>query len=244
MQNIEKEDVKKIGSILTLKVMEKNFNKTVWFYMLLILPLVFYAQRDVTQFLGIPVDGFKSEMTQRLKAKGYKISRYKKDILVGEFNGADVNIYIVTNNNKVCRIMVSDVNTFSETDVRIKFNKLVQQFQNNRKYLSLPESTISKYYISEDEDISYELSVKNKRYEAVFYQKSADYETLQSEMVNILKNETPNDADKERIEVITKKLAEDTLKKTVWFMISENYGKYSITIYYDNEYNRANGEGL
>ncbi len=34
-------------------------------------------------------------------------------------------------------------------------------------------------------------------------------------------------------------------KKPVWFMISEEeYGKYYITMYYDNEYNRANGEDL
>lgn len=33
-------------------------------------------------------------------------------------------------------------------------------------------------------------------------------------------------------------------KKTVWFMISKNYGEYYITMFYDNEYNRANGEDL
>lgn len=32
--------------------------------------------------------------------------------------------------------------------------------------------------------------------------------------------------------------------KTVWFMISDLYGKYYITMFYDNEYNRANGEDL
>ena len=33
-------------------------------------------------------------------------------------------------------------------------------------------------------------------------------------------------------------------KKPVWFMISKNYGEYYITMFYDNEYNRANGEDL
>ena len=33
-------------------------------------------------------------------------------------------------------------------------------------------------------------------------------------------------------------------KKSVWFMIYSNVGKYSISIYYDNEYNKANGEDL
>ena len=225
--------------------MDNKLNKIVWFFTLLILPVALYAQKDVTQFLGIPVDGNKSEMIQKLKDKGYTISTYKKDILVGEFNGADVNIHIVTNNNKVCRIMVADANTMSETDIRIRFNKLLKQFQNNKKYLSLPDSTISKYTIPEDEDISYELSVKNKRYEALFYQKSADYDSLQIEMTNLLKKEPFNDTDKERLSMIMKKMIDGSnFNKAVWFMISELYGKYSISLYYDNEYNRANGEGL
>ena len=33
-------------------------------------------------------------------------------------------------------------------------------------------------------------------------------------------------------------------KTPVWFMISENFGEYYITMFYDNEYNRANGEDL
>ena len=33
-------------------------------------------------------------------------------------------------------------------------------------------------------------------------------------------------------------------KRPVWFIISEQYGKYYITMFYDNEYNRANGEDL
>jgi len=36
-----------------------------------------------------------------------------------------------------------------------------------------------------------------------------------------------------------------TLKKSVWFMIcKESYNEYTITMYYDNEYNRADGEDL
>ena len=32
--------------------------------------------------------------------------------------------------------------------------------------------------------------------------------------------------------------------KFVWFMISESYSRYSITIFYENGYNMANGEDL
>lgn len=34
------------------------------------------------------------------------------------------------------------------------------------------------------------------------------------------------------------------MKKSVWFMISKYLGMYYITMFYDNEYNRANGEDL
>jgi hypothetical protein len=43
--------------------------------------------------------------------------------------------------------MLADANTMGEADIRIRFNKFLQQFQNNKKYLSLPDSTLSKYTI-------------------------------------------------------------------------------------------------
>lgn len=33
-------------------------------------------------------------------------------------------------------------------------------------------------------------------------------------------------------------------KKSVWFMIAEQFGEYYILLYYDNGYNQANGEDL
>ena len=104
--------------------------------MLLISSLFIYAQQDVTKFLGIPVDGSKSEMIQKLKAKGYTSSPLDKDVLVGEFNGADVNIHVVTNNNKVYRIMICDVNNIDERAIQIRFICFCEQFVNNSKYSS------------------------------------------------------------------------------------------------------------
>ena len=37
----------------------------------LVLATMTFAQKDVTKFLGIPVDGTKAEMMQKLKAKGF-----------------------------------------------------------------------------------------------------------------------------------------------------------------------------
>jgi len=183
--------------------MENKLKKSVWFLILLILPLALNAQKDVTQFLGIPVDGSKSEMIQKLQAKGYTISPYNEDILDGEFNGKDVHIIIGTNNNKVWRIGVADANTMNEQNIKIRFNNLLRQFKDNKNYISTPDSTILKYTIPEDEDISYELSVGKRSYQAAFYQKVANYDSLEIEKDNIFKKEKLSDSDFDRLFSIT-----------------------------------------
>ncbi|MDR0790454.1 MAG: hypothetical protein LBO06_06635 [Bacteroidales bacterium] len=202
------------------------------------------GQKDVTSFLGIPVGGSKSEMIQKLRSKGFTSSPANKDVLVGEFNGVSVNIHIVTNNNKVCRIMVADANQMSEGDVKIRFNTLCKQFQNNKKYLWL-----SDYTLSDDEDISYGMSVKNKRYEAVYYQLPAVIDsvaaTVAKEFLSKYTEEQLSELTKEEVLMeVYQYMLEKYSKNSVWFMISEHYGRYYITMFYDNEHNRANGEDL
>ena len=143
-----------------------------------ILPITSYSQKDVTQFFDIPVDGFKPEMIQKLKSKGFTINQNKGDLLNGEFNGTDVNVVIATNNNKVWRVAVLDVNSTDETNIKIRFNNLIQQFVNNKRYSKEADSTIAKYTIPKDEKVSYQITVNKKRYDAVFYQKSTKYDIL------------------------------------------------------------------
>lgn len=227
--------------------MEKKLKKTLWFFMLLILPVALQAQKDVTKFLDIPVDGYKSEIMQKLKSKGFTINRYDDDIMEGEFNGTDVKLIIATNNNKVWRIAVLDVNPTDETNIKIRFNNLIQQFVNNNRYSKEADSTVAKYTIPKDEDISYEIAVHNKRYEAVFCQKSLKYDSLTKELELLNAKDNLNDKEKERagnliLELFSESL--NSLNKHVWFMIKEDNGEYRIVIYYDNEHNKANGSGL
>lgn len=136
--------------------------------------LVLYAQKDVTTFLGIPVDGTKAEMIEKLKAKGFTSHPFLEDVLTGEFNGEDVLISVVTNNNMVYRIFVLDENSRDEAQIRIRFNTLCRQFQNNERYMSSSDEK----KIPEDEDISYEMSVHDKQYEAVYFQRSVIIDTV------------------------------------------------------------------
>ncbi len=206
--------------------------------MFLAISIIANAQHEVTRFLGIPVDGSKSEMIRKLQAKGFRYDS-SHDWLRGEFNGSEVILSIVTNNNKVYRIAVTDANGVGELDIRLRFNRLCKQFANNPKYISLKD--IRDYMISEDEDISYETTVNNKRYEADFYQLPM---SVQEELSS--KN-TKEQLENAILEIKTERIgliAESVSKMSVWFMIDKIYGEYRILMFYDNEYNQANGEDL
>jgi len=205
----------------------------------------------VTQFLDIPVDGFKPEMIKKLKSKGYTIKQCK-DILEGEFNGTDVNIGIATNNNKVWRIAVMDANYTDEINIKIRFNNIIQQFMNNERYITEPDSTITKYTIPKEDDISYEITVNKKRFEAVFYQKYIKKDSLSRELKrkkrpSLKKKDSLTDKDFEILQPLIADLVTESLNsinKQVWFMIDRKYGKYRILMFYKNEYNKADGSGL
>lgn len=233
--------------------MVTNFKNSFTVFILFIIPIALFTQNDVTQFLGIPVDGNKIELIEKLKSKGFTIKPNEKDILIGQFNGTTVNIHIVTNNNKVCRIMVADANFSKEIDIKIRFNNLLQQFKKNEKYMPASLNP-EKYVIPEDEKISYEMLVNKKRYEAAFYQIPLKIDTLsiaekiKSELaLKYTEEQLSNPTEELQKEMITTGLPyllEIYSKKSVWFMINELYGEYYITMFYDNEYNRANGEDL
>ena len=216
---------------------------------LLVVSNILFAQKDVTTFLGIPVDGFKPEMIQKLKGKGFVSNKLDNDLLEGEFNGTQVFIDVVTTNNKVSRITIADINVVDEADIKIRFNNLCCQFNNNPRYISVDD-----YIIPDDEDISFEMSVKNKRYEAVFYQQPLSLDTsvvmdklytymLEKYTIEELENPTEDikaDVEKTNMSYVFELIS----KKPVWFIISKIYDKYNIIMYYDNEYNRASGEDL
>lgn len=172
---------------------------------LLMLSVAIYAQKQITKFMGIPVDGSKTAMIQKLKNKGF-VYNAELDWLEGNFNGVKVIVIPVMNNNKVYRIAVIDKYERDESQIRIRFNRLLHQFKNNKKYVQ-----ISGRELTEEDDISYDLSIKNKQIAAVFAQ-------------------LPEDNDLE--------------KRQVWFDIDYRDESYRIFIFYDNVFNRANGEDL
>ena len=229
-----------------------------------------FAQREVTKFLGIPVDGTKQSMIQKLKAKGFTYDQ-QKDRLYGEFNGAEVSISVQTQGNKVWRLAITDEIDRNENQIRIRFNNLVNQFENNNKYMPYKKDSQT---LSDNEDISYEISANDKQYAAIFYQyfkdapEFTDFLTIQKEYKERYAKELKqieeylSQFSEEQLENPTEEMMENSKKilyqsvqsvmtmndliskKVVWFTIGRNYGKYYITRFYENNYNKADGSDL
>ncbi len=130
------------------------------------------------KFLGIPIDGTESQFSAKLRNKGFTYDSLYESYS-GQFNGKPVDVFLHTNHDVVDRVYVAfPYNT--EDDIRIEFNTLLKQFNDNKKYTDLSFNS----EIPEDEDISYEMSVNSKRYQASFSYFDPDRD--QQEFVNAL----------------------------------------------------------
>lgn len=114
------------------------------------------------KFLGIPIDGTEAQFAAKLKAKGFTYYTVYESYK-GQFNGKPVDVYIHTNHNLVDRVYVAFPYT-TEESIRVEFNRLLAQFNDTGKYMDLSMNE----EIPADDDISYEITVNNKRYQASF----------------------------------------------------------------------------
>ena len=221
--------------------------KRFFFFVILVFFTLCLNAKKVTQFMGIPIDGTKYDMGQKLQQKGFVYNSYN-DYFTGEFNGRDVNVYIVTNHDIVWRIFVYDkYGTESETNIKNRFNILCRQFENNPKYYKYPFEKDQQ--IADDEDISYEIRVNDKQYQASFYQISSD--ELDAVKQDCMQDRNINDTtitEEQSSEIISDcswhAFSDVRPNYLVWFTIFRENGEYTIGIYYDNVYNEPNGEDL
>lgn len=234
--------------------------RTLRFLLLLGLIIAFVPNtqaQEVTRFLDIPVDGSKSAMIQQLLTKGFtKVPNSDEDVLTGEFNGQQVNLYINTNRDKVWRIMALNVTGTDAINIKKQFNRLLSQFAANDKYLpNLFQAPITDLIIPDDEDITYEMLVSNKQYEASFYQIPAgleEDESFKNEIFQILSQKysekqlakPSKKMQQDIILIIMEQLFQHCSNNVVWFKIVNILGDYHLAIYYDNCLNQANGEDL
>lgn len=214
-------------------------NKIFFLLLAMLLSLSLSAQTtpDI-KFLGIPINGAKADMIQKLKAKGFALEKWDDgEVLIGDFNGRKSHIYVHTNRNIVDRILVAYADYTDEAQIKIDYNNLLEQFKNNtKKYIEFHENKP----IPEDEDISYELLVHNKRYDAAFY----PLPEISNEIESAVQQRVAGMSEEEANTWIQNWNIDQFSRGCVWFTIHEFYGKYGISIYYDNKRNMANGEDL
>lgn len=215
---------------------------------------VFGQSESTLKFLGIPVDGSKSEMVKALKAKGFEYDS-ESGFLIGDFNGKKSQIAIAENHGKVYRVVIFNADTYDEGQIKVMFNNLIHQFENNDKYFYIFPNNI----IPEDEDIHYEILVNKKQYIAEFmYNPLYGNDELRDRLINeaveeseeVIKNGKNIEfySDKDNYDRLVSSVAGlkviQMSNSSIWFKIFEHYGKYYIGLYYDNLLNAPNGEDL
>lgn len=229
--------------------------KKVFLTLVLVFMSVLYsnAQRIPVEFMGIPVDGTKIDMINALKQKGFTQSI--DDMLEGEFNGIDVYLVVNTTKNKVDRIALFNRIPFSEEGAKVQFNALCDQFESSPKYIKAVDED-KDFRIPMEEDISYQILVNHKRYEANFCQKidlntTEVQDSIQEEVKKLLsatsKDSIINEERTSDLSAVVESFLTTfaTYKRNVWFLLSRlESGKYNLLLFYDNEYNRPHGEDL
>ena len=215
---------------------------------------VFGQSESTLKFLGIPVDGSKSEMVEALKAKGFEYDS-ESGFLIGDFNGKKSQIAIAEKPGKVYRVVIFNADTYDEGQIKVMFNNLIYQFENNDKYFYIFPNNI----IPEDEDIHYEILVNKKQYIAEFmYNPLYGNDELRDRLINeaveeseeVIKNGKNIEfySDKDNYDRLVSSVAGlkviQMSNSSIWFKIFEHYGKYYIGLYYDNLLHAPNGEDL
>lgn len=124
------------------------------------------ARKNVTTFMGIPVKGSEKAMFSKLQAKGFTES--DKGILKGEVEGKQCFLFINTNNNSVCQIVVvEEDSTDNVNDAVEKFNALLEAYHNDEKRYTEYEYN---YPIPDRAEETNEGYINNGWYYAEFFQ--------------------------------------------------------------------------
>ena len=132
-------------------------------FLLVVLVLLEFKLFSQVNFMGINVEGNKTEVISKLRQKGFKLNSC--GYLEGYTNNKKVILNVEDYCRKVYRIYYSEESTRDQTEIINRFNTLLKQFENDKKYVK-----ISGDLIENVESLSYEMNVKNRVFETIFTQ--------------------------------------------------------------------------
>lgn len=145
--------------------------------LLMMASLAVPAQK-ATVFMGVKVDGSKSDVVRKLKSAGFSDGTKPYD-LTGEVNGKMSEVSILTHKGKVWRIEVRDYSPYASADDAVRrYNRLIDVFRKDNSYTEYEQNP----YTSETERTFFEEYIREGFYYAEFFQRSRPelYERLVS----------------------------------------------------------------
>lgn len=210
----------------------------------LMLSVYVFSKEETTRFLGIPVDGPKSEMIRKLQAKGYEYVS-EEDFFMGFYMGDPVYLFLQTVNDKVSRVIVYDIEQRTEEEIKYRFNSIYSRFAFNSRYERLGKRNL---VLTPDDKLAYEMKRHNYIHKAVFKQVKVDEGDA-----DIAKASAPavgvHPVDMEQIKGdyrerrrrmharaigYVNRHTNESYKSQVWFVITERFGKFGVVMLYDN----------
>lgn len=207
------------------------------FLVLFALTVSFASAQDVVKFLGIPVDGPKSEMIKKLQEKGFKYDS-ENDLLHGMFNGEVLSLRVYANRDgKVWQITLLDTKVRDKDDIKTRFNMLLWQFLGTNKYVKIMGDIIP-----DSEDIEKGILIDGKKYQvqyqAHFLPSGIDVSDFEFEKLKDLTEEKIQELTEEEQLLIMEKVLRLAKLSCVWFQIGDSSGGgYIICMYYTNPNN-------
>ena len=213
----------------------------------LMLSVYAFGKEETIRFLGIPVDGPKSEMIRKLQAKGYEYVS-EEDFFMGFYMGDPVYLFLQVVNEKVSRVIVYDIEQRTEEEIKYRFNSIYGRFASNRRYERLGKKN---RILSPEDKLAYEMKRHKYVHKAVFKQVRVDEADAE-----IAKTSAPavgvRPVDMEQIKGdyrerrrrmharaigYVNRHTTESYKSQVWFVISERFGKFGVVMLYDNVLN-------
>ena len=146
----------------------------------LMFALTMQAQKDITTFKGVPVDGNRQAVVVKLKANGCKSG--KKNNLITDFADGRYNVKVLSGGKGVYQVRLTDMEVTENLDSIInRYNSLVDWFRNNPYYTEYEYNR----YIYRGNDDTHIKYINENWYYAEFFQKAKDgHEELYSKPVS------------------------------------------------------------
>lgn len=144
---------------------------SIFYFLIIFVSVSLWAQKEVTTFMEIPIDGPVVNMISELEKKGFNYTPEKNYqnsyLLEGTFNGNWVDIAVHANRDKVNGIGVI-YKVIGAENAKLRFNSLHAQMAKSWKYYNCQKASIP--FIADDVDVEYELNYTKTEFDATFFQ--------------------------------------------------------------------------